>query len=226
MPEGENDDNQAADEAARASIEKLEAKNAELVEKLNSLSKKLQAFGDLTPEQAQEAAQKAKAAEEAELTAQGQFEELKKRLQTEHKIEVEKLKEALADRDGRLEKLLIDDGLTRAMDEVGVMASRREFVRRYFKAEQPTIKGEAAVVETSSGDVPLVDYVKQWAESKDADPFIEGKTANGSGSKNGDANGSPTKWSEMTETEKAKLWKSDNAKARQLAQASGAKIPA
>jgi hypothetical protein len=214
--------------APNAELEALKAKNAELVANNNKLSQKLQAFGDFTPETAAEAARKAKEAEEAKLSAAGQFEELKKRLQDEHRTSTEKLTAAIAERDKKLERLLVQSELDRAMDEVGVLPDAREYVRRYFLADAPKVKGDAGVFERADGDVPIAQAVKAWSESKDADRFVAADTRNGAGSRgSGDGSGGGAqKWGTMNDTQRAQLFKTNRDEARRLAREAGVNIAA
>jgi hypothetical protein len=223
--EPDNNDPPQTGGPSQEEVEALKSKNDELVGEVRKLSERLKAFGELTPDEAKEAARKAKEAEEAELTAQGQYEELKKRLQSEHRTEVEKREEVIQSLQGRLQKLLVDDALSKAMDEVGVLPDRKEYVRRYFLAESPVVKDDAGVFERSDGDVPITKAVKEWAESDEADPFVAGALKNGTGSRSGGgAGGSGKGWGEMSATEQAALYKTNPERAKQLAQAAGQDI--
>lgn len=224
MPEGDDQDQDQSQKKDPA-VEALKAKNEELIGEIRALRDKLRGFGDLTPEEAAEAKRKAKAAEEAELSAKGQYEELKKRLQSEHSSEVEKLRGQIAERDQRLHKLLVQDELARAFDEAGVLPDAREYVRAYFLTQSVKVAESGAVIERSDGDKPLRDAVLEWAKSDKADRFVEGRSPNGSGSRKKDDGAGGKSWTDMTETERAKLYRSDKAEAERLASQAGARLP-
>jgi hypothetical protein len=223
--EPNKDPDDGEDKSARE-VEALKTKNAELVGELRKLSERLSAFGDLTPEKAAEAARKAREAEDAKLTAAGQFEELKKRLQEEHRKEVEALRGQVGEKDARLERLLVQNELDRALDEVGVLPDRKEYVRRYFLADGPKVKDDRGVFERSDGDVAISEAVKKWAEGQEADPFVKGDAKNGGGSRNASGAGDAKRWGTMTATEQAMMFRTNPEQARRMAAEAGVKLSA
>jgi hypothetical protein len=76
----------------------------------------------------------------------------------------------LSERDGYIDRTLIDGGLKDALLDVGVnpdlMDGALASLRGSVKVQKADDGNRTAIVETDLGDVPVVDFVKEWAGAK------------------------------------------------------------
>jgi hypothetical protein len=155
-------------------------------------------------------------------------------MEKSHATEMDKLNKQIQKKDGFIHGLLIDDGLTKALVEVGV---GKEFLKASKALLRENVKvveedGDyTAVVETDTGPLDIQRYVSDWVASDEGKPFVPP-------AKGGDAGGTsrPQKpivneknpWAKdsWNLTEQGKLLRDDRPKAERLAKAAGHKIPA
>jgi len=72
--------------------------------------------------------------------------------------DTEKLMAQLGEKDGALQKLIIDDGLTNALTSAGVVPELMPAVKALLRS-QTQLKDNQAVI----GDKPLTDFMSEWA---------------------------------------------------------------
>lgn len=118
----------------------------------------------------------------------------------------------IARRDAQIKNLTVDLELDRAISDAGLIDDPR--VRNAVKALME--KRGPQVVEGENGylgvfkddlgrEVPIVEYVKGWAKTEEAEPFLPPSGAKGGGSKGSSAGGAGVgkkPYSQMTEQDK------------------------
>lgn len=76
----------------------------------------------------------------------------------------------IGERDGYIDRTLVDGGLKDALLDVGVnpdlMDGALASLRGSVKVQKADDGSRAAIVETDLGDVPVADFVKEWAGAK------------------------------------------------------------
>jgi hypothetical protein len=162
----------------QASVEKLEAKNEELV-------------GDLR--KARQEARKAKDIDPAEVDRlEREVEELKGNLTTAEKAakdattKAEKAEKALETETGFTSKLLIQDGLKSALIANGVKDEDMidVLVAKFASGAKVTTEGEER--KATIGDKPLADHIKEWAASDAGKKYVAAAVNSGGGAGGGD----------------------------------------
>lgn len=167
------DDLQQKLEKALTSIEKLEKKNSELIDREKKAKSDAENAADEAQRIADEAAAKA-----------GDVEGIK----AAHAREIKKLQDGLADRDRTLATMLIDNAIATKIGEAGVFPHFTKAVTAMLKADAVVKNGEAMV-----GDVPLGDYISTFLVSDEGKHFVAAPANGGAG-----ATGSTAKSSKFT----------------------------
>ncbi|AEP08897.1 hypothetical protein [Micavibrio aeruginosavorus] len=165
--------------------EGLKAKKDELlgeVKKLKDSSKSIQ-------EQLDELKAAKDAAEEEAAAKGGDVEKIKSTLEARHAKEKGDLSAKLADREAKLHKLLVDNGLTEALTKAGVtnpahLKAAKAMILAENKAEVSDADG--AAVATISGK-PIQEFVSSFAQGEDGKHFIAATANSGGGA--GGSNG-------------------------------------
>lgn len=134
-----------------------------------------------------------------------------------------------------IERLMADDGLTKALVEAGVekklMPGATALLRRSVKVVRDTDTKEwRAFFETDLGETSIKDYVGTWAQSDEGSFYIA--KAKGGGGNGGDGNrdlGASNPWDSSNGkkpnlTKQQEMVKVNPEKARQLATAAGAPV--
>lgn len=168
----------AAVAKVQESVDKLEAKNAELIGE----NRKLKSKGEIKPEDLAAESERADKAEAALADLQKNVKSLTQ--------ERDKAVKALGDEQGFTQKLLIQDGIKSALIANGV--KDEDFIDSLtakFSAAA-SIKSEGDSRVAMHGDKPLADFIKEWASSDTGKKFVEapangGGGATGSGTKTG-----------------------------------------
>lgn len=162
----------------KASIEALQSKNRELLGELKVAKAKAKG-AEIDPEQF------------AQL--QNELEELRTqndKLAKTSKAEIEKLSNALNEKDGALQQYLIDGGLTEALVKSGVRPELMKAAKAMLKS-QAAIKADDGNYQALMGDAPLADAVAAWAASDEGKYFVSAPANSGGGATGGN-NGSTT----------------------------------
>lgn len=162
----------------KASIEALQSKNRELLGELKVAKAKAKG-AEIDPEQF------------AQL--QNELEELRtqnEKLAKTSKAEIEKLSNALNEKDGALQQYLIDGGLTEALVKSGVRPELMKAAKAMLKS-QAAIKADDGNYQALMGDAPLADAVAAWAASDEGKYFVSAPANSGGGATGGN-NGNTT----------------------------------
>lgn len=154
---------------AKAAIESLTTKNREILAEKKKLQAKTQEIDFEAYSKAIEENESLKAANA--------------KLEKQHKQDVEKLSGELGQKDSYLQKLLIEDGLTKGLIESGID-------KQFLKAALAMLKPEAKVNQSENGydavigDKPIAEYLKTWVES-DGAIFVPKQNDSGAGARGG-----------------------------------------
>lgn len=105
------------------------------------------------------------------------------------KKEIEKLTNSLKEKDGALNKYLVEAGLTDALVKAGVKPEFLEAGKALLKS-QTTINSE---YQPLIGDKPLAEAVKEWAAGEAGRHFVAAPANNGGGAQGGSGSGSGNK---------------------------------
>lgn len=152
-------------EELQASVDATTRKNAELLGEL----KKARKQAEITPEQLAEV-------EKERDEARAELAEAKKLVK-----QVETLTKELQDERGFTAKMLVDDGLTKALTQAGVTNPVR------LKAATAMLRGTVELKDrqaTVSGK-ELAEYVKEWANGDEGKHFVEAALNSGGGAPGG-----------------------------------------
>lgn len=116
-------------------------------------------------------------------------------LKKKHEEELAAKNAELAERDGYIDRTLVDTTLRDALDASGVDPKFRDVTLAYLKSSVKVIRddrgGRSAIVETDLGEIPAAEFVKEWATSKGKDFLAKPSGPNANGN-NGRINGSKT----------------------------------
>ncbi|MBK3745285.1 hypothetical protein G3A39_39570 [Paraburkholderia aspalathi] len=148
-------------------------------------------------------------------------------LERKHTADLAKRDDTITKLRGTIEKLTVDDGLSRAMDEANIDPKHKKKLAPYLKG-LGKIKLEeddgsfAALVETDMGPVDLNKFVADWAGSDDGREYVgkpKGLDTSGSDGRKADVN----PWAKDTRnlTKQGDVVRADPAKARRMMSAAG-----
>ena len=179
MPIDRNDPEVKAliEEVTAAATEALSAKNKELLGEVKTLKAKARG-ADIDP------------AEHAAL--QTQVEDLTDKLtkaEKHGKSEIDKLTKQLAEKDGALNKHLIDAGLTDALVKAGVQPAMLDAVKALHQSKAQ-INAKDGAYEALIDGKPLAEFVTTWAQSDQGKHFVAAPANNGGGAQGGSGKGS------------------------------------
>lgn len=153
--------------------ERQKAMNAELKQKLAETAGRYEGLpDDFSVEMFEELRQRAegKAAPNMEELAQA-----RQRLEQKHAKELKALQEQLEAERGVSTRLIVDDGLTKALVNASVrkelLKGAHAMLRGMVKVVEEDGK-RAAVVETDMGPQPLDRFVAEWATSEEGRAFV------------------------------------------------------
>lgn len=149
-------------------------------------------------------------------------------LERKHADAIGKKDTEIAKLRGTIERLTIDDGLSRAMDDANIDGKHKKKLAPYLKAIgkiklEENDEGFAAQVDTDMGPVSLAKFVSDWAGSDDGKEYVgkpKGLDASGSDGRRVDAN--PWAKDSFNLTKQGEIARTDPAKAQRLKAAAGA----
>lgn len=164
------------EEITATATEALSAKNKELLGEVKALKAKAKG-ADIDP------------VEHAAL--QTQVEELTENLNKAEKTgktEIDRLTKALNEKDGALNKHLIDAGLTDALVKAGVNPAMLDAVKALHQGKA-SINAKDGAYEALIDGKPLTEFVTTWAQSDQGKHFVSAPQNNGGGSQGGSGKG-------------------------------------
>lgn len=116
-------------------------------------------------------------------------------LKAKHAKDLAEKDALIGERDGYIDRTLIDGGLKDALLDVGVnpdlLDGALASLRGNVKVQKADDGGRAALVETDLGDVPVTDFVKEWAGGK-GKAYLGKATSPGGEGNNGNRGGIKT----------------------------------
>ncbi len=173
-----------------------------------------------------------------ELTASRKL--LEQRISTMEKAskeEIAKKDETIKKKDAFINRLLVDEGLTKALMNAGVskefLPAAKALHKEVVKVVEEDGKYEA-IVDTDTGPLDLDRYVSDWVASDEGKPFIppaKGVDAGGANGQRGQRSpvpgGQPNPWDKATWnlTKQGEIMKRDRVLASKLAKAAGKELP-
>lgn len=146
--------------------------------------------------------------------------------------EITKLQQKIEKHTAYITKLLVDDGLTKALVEGGVnptlMRAAKALLRENVSVEENDGEFTAIVKTSDSGELEVGKFVSDWLASDEGKPFITPAKGGDAGGGNGGRNGGggskePNPWAKETWnlTEQGAIMRADRAKAIRLAKVHG-----
>ena len=126
----------------------------------------------------------------------------------------------------RLQRMIVDGGLDKALDAAGISAKFKPAARALLK-ERGIVRldedGDEAIVETDMGPTPVGQFVKDWAASDEGRAFVEAPVGGGANGASRGKFGEPNPFGKghWNKTTQARLFRDDRAKAERLAKAAG-----
>lgn len=172
-------------------------------------------------------AEKAKA-EEEKAEKDKDVDGLRKQLEAKHAREIAAEKARADKAEAQVQKLVIDNGLSAALDEARVKPELKRAAAALLR-DGVEIKDEDGEPLAYKAGLPLAEAIKLWADSDDGKHFVlagnsGGDAPGGKGVK--DSGPNPFKADTRNITEQAKLFAKDPEKARRLAAEAGVPLPA
>lgn len=160
-----------------------------------------------------------------------QREQYEQRLRDQEKRHQEELNAKdgeIHERDARLERMIIDDGLTSYLTSVGVpndarLKGARAMLRPIVKIEKDENDEPYAFVDTDLGPQKLDKFVETWAKSEEGKVFIPKPTGGGAEDPPKNRNMESNPWAKDTFnlTEQGRVIREDRTKARRLMKVAG-----
>jgi hypothetical protein len=164
------------EEITNSATEALSAKNKELLSEVKTLKAKAKG-ADIDP------------VEHAAL--QTQVDELTDKLSKSEKFsktEIDKLSKSLTEKDGALNKHLIDAGLTDALVKAGVQPAMLDAVKALHQSKA-SINAKDGAYEALIDGKPLAEFVTTWTQSDQGKHFVSAPNNNGGGAQGGSGKG-------------------------------------
>ena len=116
------------------------------------------------------------------------FEQRISNLEAKHAKDLATAQAEIQERDGALNGLLVEEGLTKALAEAGVAKEYLKAARALLRPSVKVVRDEngsrRAIVETDLGEEEVARYVASWTQSDEGRVFIPkptGSDANGTG---------------------------------------------
>jgi hypothetical protein len=136
----------------------------------------------------------------------------------------------IAERDGTIASLLVDDGLTKALVEVGVGKQYLNGAKALLRGSVKVLaeEGEAprAVFTTDLGEEDIPTFIKSWSQSEEGKAYIPSPSGGGAGGSGKTAIASadnPFLAKNWSKTQQGQLQKTDKVKAERYAKEAGFK---
>ena len=156
----------------KATLNRVDKEKATLSSKINELESKVQSLPeDFDPEEwTRLKAGEGGKPDEAIQALKDQHARAIETLRTKHTADLAAVAEQISERDAYIDRTLIDGGLKDSLLDVGVMPELLDgalaSLRTNVKVQKADDGTRTAIVETDLGDVPVTDFVKEWAANK------------------------------------------------------------
>jgi hypothetical protein len=168
----------------------------------------------------------------AELTqARKNLEQKIAKMEKDHATAIAKKDEDIKKRDGTIQTLLIDDGLTKALIESGVSKDYLKAAKALLRSDCVVIEEDdkyKAVVKSDLGELEIGKFVSDWVAGDEGKVFVPPAKGADSGTgvtkKNTSTDKNPWADDSLNLTEQGKIIKEDRSKAERLAKAAGKKL--
>ncbi|MHB1371989.1 MAG: hypothetical protein ACYCW7_17580, partial [Pseudomonadaceae bacterium] len=105
------------------------------------------------------------------------------------KTEIDRMTKALTEKDGALQKHLIDAGLTDALAKAGVQPAMMDAVKALHQSKA-SINAKDGAYEALIDGKPLAEFVTTWAQSDQGKHFVAAPANSGGGAHGGGGKGS------------------------------------
>ena len=161
-----------------------------------------------------------------------QVAQVRAQLEKKHNTEIGKKDERIGVLQGQVNKLIVDDGLSKALDEAGVANAHKKKGAMAILKQSGSVKlveedGEfKAIVETDMGPMPVAKYVQDWSGTDEGREYIAKPTGGGAPGSEGRVHGE-NPWDTQGGKVKPNLTKQQEFisanpdKSRQMAKAAG-----
>jgi hypothetical protein len=182
----------ALEEAVKEQVEGLKSKNNELLKKNRAAAKRLkefdEKFGDVDPETYRELVTAHEEAQKKKAAAEGDFEQLREKLEARYTKELKEREERAAKLEQSLHDHLVNDALTEALVSGGIGKGTLSGARALLRERKPKVVEDGgeyrAVFVDDLGDaIPLKDYVGAWVKTDEATAYLEAAGVSGSESR-------------------------------------------
>ena len=182
--------------------------------KLKALESKASRMTDDDIEELEALRQQRAELEEKKAKEEGRFDELRTKLQEKHAKELDALRQTLTGRESVIERLTVQNELRAAIAEAGFLPEYHRAVEALLRERGPKVDWDGEMPrgvfpDDVEGDQPIGQYVKKFAASDDASPFMPPETGKGGGGRGGSAGGGGKrksyegkKYAEMSAAEK------------------------
>lgn len=147
----------------------------------------------------------------------GNYEKAQKLAQDKYDKKVAEYQARAEKAETQIKSLLIDGGISKALDSVHVVDELKEAATLMFKSKAEMVEDHPVIAGKS-----LEEFIKTWAALPEAKAFIAAPANGGGGSGGGDRPNQPTgkRFDELTETERVELFKTDREQYNSLKGAS------
>ncbi|MFN4296789.1 MAG: hypothetical protein ACK4FB_08095 [Brevundimonas sp.] len=213
-------------QALRRALERVRQEKAALQTEHDAAKARLDGLPDDFDASAYETL-KAQADGKEPLKTDEQLVRVREQLERKHADAVAKKDAEIGKLQGAIEKLTIEDGLSRAMDEANIDPKHKKklapYLRSLGKIKMHEDDGEfSAEVDTDMGPVSLTKFVSDWAGSDDGKEYVGKPTGLDSrGSDGRRMEGNPFAKTNWNKTEQGRVMNADRAKAERMAKAAG-----
>jgi hypothetical protein len=159
-----------------------------------------------------------------------QIARVRDQLERKHATEIQKKDDQIAKLSGTINRVTVEEGLSKALDAAGIDPKHKNKLVPYLKSigkiDLEEDEGNyTAIAQTDMGPVPLARFVSEWAVSDDGKDYVapaKGGDAPGNHRlRNGESN--PFGKQAWNKTEQGKMVRIDRKKAENFAQAAGFK---
>lgn len=216
-------------QALRGALERVRNEKKDLATRLETAEARLQGLPDDFDADAYETLRAAADGKDPP-KQDDQLVRVRDQLERKHADAIGKKDAEIAKLRGTIERLTVDDGLSRAMDEANIDPKHKKKLAPYLKMLgkiklEEGDDGFSAQVETDMGPVSLAKFVSDWAGSDDGKEYVgkpKGLDATGGDGRRVEVN----PWAKDTTnlTKQGEVVRADPAKARRMMAAAG--IPA